>query len=177
MKRGTRFVLVLGSAFAGACDKANPDQGTARTTSTGVSVAPPTPSAGLAPTAGAEVLLFVTSSETPSAGAVKVGCDSYLAPIRVRVAGDDKRTQLENAMKRLVAEAGEKVTVSGVLAQPDGSFVVDLRGPFDFGGVCDVPRKLGRFEQTAKGFGTVRFTLDGSASKYRCLGDESGNCK
>lgn len=138
------------------------------------------PSAAPAPAVPADsVALYLADTDPKTStkpGATKIGCDEYLVPKIVKVAGADKKAQLQDAMTKLLAEMKEKLTTA-VTAGKDGGLVVDVRGKMTFGGTCDAPRKLGQITKTAEAFGPVKFTLNGSAKSWDCLGDESGKCK
>jgi len=118
--------------------------------------------------------IYVPSEKTQ--GAVgPIGCGEYLAEKAIVLPAGDARTHLESALGQLVTELGLAVT-AGVKVAADG-FVADFAGGFSFGGVCDVPRKLEAIRRTADRYGKVKFTVNGSEARWRCLGDESGTCR
>ncbi len=149
------------------------------------STAPPRASAYLIALAGPAAERASTRPD-----AKKIGCDDYAVPVTL-AATIDPKTPLRDTMAALVAATDKEanglgfmtalskssLTVGDIATKDDGTFVIDLVGTLSSGGVCDDPRIKAQVELTAKQFGKAEIRLNGSESKWRCLGDQSGRCK
>jgi hypothetical protein len=143
-----------------------------------IAPAPTTTSTSVAPPGSAALyLLDIDKKASTKPNAVKVGCDDFLVPKMVKLTKTEKKDQLEEALTMLFAEMKEKLTPKVTTVKEGESYAVNITGSLKFGGTCDVPRKVGMITNTAEQFGKIQYSLNGSASAWRCLGDESGKCK
>jgi hypothetical protein len=128
------------------------------------------------------VKVFVLAPATPGQqpeGAVRTGCDEYLVPELRPVPAGSTAARARAAVSQALAanpDAAE-LSVAAVEARPDGTLRVALQGRPRFAGVCGVPRLTGQVRLTLEQFGKAEVELNGSGRAWRCLGDESGECR
>lgn len=167
--------LIALVAWGIACNKstpATPDPTTATT--------PAVSSSAATSPSTTPVMWLVAADPTVGAkqpGAVKIGCDDWLVPTPVQLHAEDAKGRLIETMVALLAALKSSLSVATVEAQPDGSFVLDLKGSLRFGGLCDPPRLIQPVERTAAQFGRVTIRVDGKTKTWRCANDESGKCE
>lgn len=146
-------------------------------------------------TPGQTFAVFATQDKTKSFA--KVGCDTNLTQVQV----SDKKADLEGALKTLLSTKDPSSFGAGLStasALQDGYFgfdsvvtqsvngqdihIVNFTHTPKVGltGACDAPFVKGQITETVRAnLGNQSFVihLDGSASDWDCLGNESGSCK
>lgn len=123
----------------------------------------------------ARIFVLGTAADQKKSGAQLIGCDDVLLPKTITLRPDLLTGQLIQALTEVIKAQGMPLNVRSVNRDND-RWTVDLHGQLTLAGVCDSPRKKIPLEKTAEEFGTVEFHLNGDAVKWRCLGNESGEC-
>jgi hypothetical protein len=124
-----------------------------------------------------------------ASGAEIVGCNDYLVPVAVEIAGGSPEARAAAAINKLLSLTEKDLSTFGyqsaftpamlkvsVTRGADGTLVIDLKGNLAVGGTCAVPRMKSQIEKTAAQFGRFVIRVNGSEAQWRCLGDESGKC-
>lgn len=138
---------------------------------------PPTP-----PAAMSVATIYLVSAEG-APGSTPMGCGESMTPVSLEISSGTAREEAQGALNALLnAEDREGLSnpARGVftaqIEEQDGGLVVALSGEPSFGGVCAVPRLKAPIEATLAPY-SAKIQLNGSEADWRCLGDESGECK
>ena len=140
------------------------------------------------------IIVMLTTAEGTYSGSdayMQFGCGDKLVPVRVTVT--KTQSDLATALVQLLTikkDAYSSQGLTNIIALSKGNVhltnvsydgktrVVDFTGQFTSGGTCDDPRIKAQIEETVKLYATdYRIQLNGSATAWKCLGDESGQCQ
>ncbi|MEY4744685.1 MAG: hypothetical protein RL272_630 [Candidatus Parcubacteria bacterium] len=139
------------------------------------------------------VAMILTENAKVPAGAVlaggTVGCNDRVAYVKAH-RGASTDSVVHDALMTLFSVKDSNyqdlydslwqsnLTVDKILSTDGVTTEVWLKGKTQMGGVCDAPRFKAQIESTISRFKSkFKIYLNGSESAYRCLGDQSGQCK
>lgn len=144
---------------------------------------PPTPPTPPTPPVAMSVATIYLVSAEGAPGSTPMGCGESMTPVSLEISSGTPREEAQGALNALLnAEDREGLSnpARGVftaqIEEQDGGLVVALSGEPSFGGVCAVPRLKAPIEATLAPY-SAKIQLNGSEADWRCLGDQSGECK
>lgn len=139
------------------------------------------------------IVFFLTAEKADYKGKdayMEFGCDSLLVPVKKEIA----KTQSDLAeaivqlittkemaygdlgLRNAVAPSAPKIRLTNIHYEGK-TRVVDFEGSFVSAGTCDDPRIKAQISETVKLYAPdYEIRLNGTASEWRCLFDQSGSC-
>lgn len=140
------------------------------------------------------VVVFLTAEKADYKGKdayMEFGCESLLIPIRrtvektqsdlalaiVELITIKETAYFDQGIRNAVAPSAPTIRLTNI--SYDGKTrVIDFEGQFTSAGTCDDPRIKAQIEETVKLYSSdYRIRVNGNESEWRCLFDQSGECK